>query len=64
MTLHNCPICPLCGKPYTRPPAISREDNRTKICPSCGMREALICISMPAEQIEAILSALEDTENG
>lgn len=33
--------CPVCGKIYDDPPAISRKDNRTKICPECGVREAL-----------------------
>lgn len=34
-------VCPKCGLPYTEPPALSREDNATEICPACGMREAL-----------------------
>ena len=34
-------ICPACGEEYTDPPAISRRDNRTAICPECGMSEAL-----------------------
>jgi len=33
--------CPLCGKIYNDPPAISRKDSRIKICPDCGTREAL-----------------------
>ena len=35
------PICPLCHKEYSQYPAISRKDNKTKICPDCGIREAL-----------------------
>ena len=34
-------ICPRCGKPYSDPPALSRADNRTSICPRCGTEEAL-----------------------
>ena len=34
-------ICPSCGQTYTEPPALSRKDNKTDICPSCGMMEAL-----------------------
>ena len=33
--------CPKCGREYDEYPAISREDNKTEICPSCGTREAL-----------------------
>jgi|GEM_PF-1010056 len=33
--------CPKCGNEYKERPAISREDNKTKICPDCGMFEAL-----------------------
>jgi hypothetical protein len=34
-------ICPICGKEYTEYPALSRRDNITEICPSCGTKEAL-----------------------
>lgn len=33
--------CPKCGELYNAPPALSRRDNKTEICPDCGMREAL-----------------------
>ncbi len=33
--------CERCGCLYSEPPAISRKDNTTEICPDCGMREAL-----------------------
>lgn len=32
--------CPKCGQTYTGHPAISRDDNKTNICPECGVREA------------------------
>lgn len=34
-------ICPKCKLGYEGYPAISRVDNKTEICPSCGNREAL-----------------------
>ena len=34
-------ICPKCGRTYQGYPALSRKDNRTEICPDCGIREAL-----------------------
>ena len=34
-------ICPICKKRYTEYPAISRKDNRTEICPDCGLKEAM-----------------------
>lgn len=33
--------CPRCGKIFTEHPAISRKDNKTEICPTCGVEEAL-----------------------
>lgn len=35
-------ICPFCGKETTEYPALSRSDNKTKICSECGMKEAMI----------------------
>lgn len=37
-------MCPLCGRSYTEPPALSRKDNTTDICPDCGMLEALAAV--------------------
>ena len=33
--------CPRCGKYYVEYPALSREDNKTNICPECGIMEAI-----------------------
>lgn len=33
-------ICPVCGKEYSSPPALSRKDNTTEICTDCGLKEA------------------------
>ncbi len=34
-------ICPKCNKEYTTRSAISRIDNKTRICPTCGLSEAI-----------------------
>lgn len=36
------PVCPICGQDYEEHPAISRKDNKTKICPNCGVGEAFL----------------------
>jgi hypothetical protein len=33
--------CPKCKEEYTGYPAISRDDNKTKVCSDCGTKEAL-----------------------
>ena len=35
-------VCPICKQKYSQHSAISRIDNKTKICPSCGIKESLI----------------------
>lgn len=34
-------ICPKCNKEFQERPALSRADNKTDICPTCGLKEAL-----------------------
>lgn len=34
-------ICPNCGRYLVSYPAISRQDNQTEICSTCGLKEAL-----------------------
>ena len=41
-------ICPVCHRSYTEPPALSRVDNKTEICPDCGMMEALAAMPRPS----------------
>lgn len=38
---HKNKICPICKKPIIGYPALSRKDNKTEICSSCGTLEAL-----------------------
>lgn len=51
-------ICPRCGHTYCEPPALSREDNKTLICPDCGTREALDTLGIESEEQEQILAAI------
>lgn len=39
--MSNDKICPICKGSYTGYPAISRVDNKTEICPDCGLRQSL-----------------------
>ena len=40
--IENVKICPSCGKEITGHPALSRRDNKTKICSKCGTLEAIV----------------------
>ena len=54
-------ICPVCGRAYTEPSALSRRDNATDICPDCGMMEALAAMPRrregPAERTRRAVQA-------
>ena len=51
-------VCPKCGQSYKGRPALSREDNKTLICPDCGVREALESIGVGAAEQEEILAVI------
>lgn len=51
-------ICPRCGAEYREPPALSRLDNETLICPDCGTREALEALGVDAKEQESILQTI------
>ena len=51
-------ICPKCGQSYKGRPALSREDDKTLICPDCGVREALESIGVGAAEQEEILAVI------
>ena len=51
-------ICPLCRNAYTEPPALSRTDSKTPICPDCGSRQALQALGVPETEIQQILQAM------
>lgn len=57
-------VCPLCKKNafYTKDAstyAISRRDNKQKICPECGVREALQG-HVPKERLEELTEVVTD----
>lgn len=51
-------ICPFCKMPFSSPPALSRVDNTTLICPRCGTREALETLAFSQEKIDGILHTI------
>ena len=57
-------ICPICGQIYHEPPALSRTDGKTQICPDCGTREALDSIGVGNEEQEKIINTInQHTKN-
>ena len=50
--------CPVCGREYHEPPALSRVDNTTFICPDCGVRESLNSIGVAKAEQEEILGII------
>lgn len=52
-------ICPHCGRKFKAPPAISRVDNKTEICPLCGTREALDALGIDRLEQEHILATID-----
>lgn len=54
--------CPKCGKNYKAPSAISRVDNKTPICPTCGTREALEGLGIKDDEIEKIIETIPKIE--
>lgn len=51
-------VCPICGEAYGRPPAISRLDNTTPVCPACGARQALATLNLSDAEIDKIIAIL------
>ncbi len=49
-------LCPKCGNLYSEPPAISRADNETLICPECGTRESLDKLRISKDKQDKLLS--------
>lgn len=39
-------LCPICKTLYTDYPALSRRDNKTYLCPKCGMHEAICAMKI------------------
>ena len=51
-------ICPRCGQVCHEPPALSRIDNQTLICPDCGTREALEIIDVDRQEQDEFLAII------
>ena len=56
-------VCPICGASYTDIPAVSREDDKTLICPDCGIRQALASIGVTGDEAEKILGYIHGACN-
>ena len=57
-------VCPRCGRTYTAPPALSRSDNKTLICPDCGTREALDSIGVDTTEQDKIIDTIHRCQRG
>ena len=51
--------CPICGRVYNEPPALSRADNKTEICSECGLIEALDAAGMEKADQEKVLGIVQ-----
>lgn len=51
-------ICPVCGQNYHEPPALSRTDGKSQICPDCGTREALKSMGISVDEQEKIIRTI------
>ena len=57
-------ISPICGQTYHEPPALSRADGKTQICPDCGTREALQSMGVDIDEQERIIETIhQHTKN-
>jgi len=56
-------VCPICGEAYDNPPALSRADNKTRICPDCGLREAMRAVGMSDEKQTEVLETVHARGN-
>ena len=55
--------CPICHKKYTQFPAVSRRDNKTYICPQCGVDEAIEDMLKNKKDENKEIKTEEDTNN-
>ena len=53
--------CPICGRQYSAPPAMSRIDG-SEICPVCGAAEALSIPGISDDKKTEIIKAIEAQE--
>ena len=55
--------CPICGQIYSDTPALSRTDNKTAICPDCGIRQSLDSIGVPEMEQDDIIQIIHNHIN-
>ena len=53
-------ICPNCNRKYSEYPALSRKDNYTEICPSCGILEALSDFGLTDEKAQEVIADITE----
>lgn len=56
--------CNICGREYSERPALDRRDNKTFICPDCGVRQALAGLGVDADEQERILAIIRKYTKG
>ena len=56
------PVCPVCRKAYSTHPAISRRDNKTLICPDCGLIQGMCDYGIPISLQETLLELVHEKE--
>ena len=57
-------ICPKCKKEFYDPPAISIEDNKTKICVECVIIEAITIIEPDKKKAQEFINSILGYEKG
>ena len=55
-------ICPICKKEFNNPPALSRKDNKTKICSECGIVEAINCFEPDKKKAQKLIDSILEYE--
>ena len=55
--------CQKCKREFRGYPALSRVDNKTWICPRCGVKEALDATNLSEKEKEEILNLLPILED-
>lgn len=60
--IKNIMTCPRCGNKYSEYPALSIVDNKTHLCPNCGIRETLDYIGLDPEKQEKVFEAIRRSD--